>query len=382
MPEPQIGNVPFEEAIDHLRKKTNITTRYWDEISGVEHAKGFTVAGVTKAAQLEDFHNAVLDQLEQGGTITSFRKDFDKIVDKHGWSYKGKRGWRSRVIFDTNIRTSQAAGRWQQIIRNQQALQKRNPNKTLYLIYQTAGDNRVRPLHQSWDRKILPVDDPFWNTHYPPNGWGCRCIVRVVSESYLKRKKLKVSNSPEIALRQPINKRSGEIYPPTPEGIDVGWDYNVGKAAWFPDPARFTNETIGHKVSRLAVNSVAFKNLFDGKISGVAPVGYISEPLSASLGANTRKVVLSEESLIKQKERHPDLEFEEYLNLPDVFEVGLIVKDEEQVAVFFHEKSYLYKAVVKSTKDGSELYLTSFHRATAKNLRGVRKRGEVIREER
>lgn len=52
-------------------------------------------------------------------------------------------------------------------------------NKKLFplLKYVTAHDERVRDSHRILDGIILPVDHPFWNTHYPPLGWGCRCDV-------------------------------------------------------------------------------------------------------------------------------------------------------------------------------------------------------------
>lgn len=45
------------------------------------------------------------------------------------------------------------------------------------LRYMTAGDRRVRTSHRAIDRIRKPKSDPFWNTHYPPNGWNCRCDV-------------------------------------------------------------------------------------------------------------------------------------------------------------------------------------------------------------
>lgn len=45
------------------------------------------------------------------------------------------------------------------------------------LKYRTVGDGRVRPDHRLLEGVTYPVDDPFWNTYYPPNGWNCRCTV-------------------------------------------------------------------------------------------------------------------------------------------------------------------------------------------------------------
>ena len=32
-----------------------------------------------------------------------------------------------------------------------------------------------RADHIPFYNLMLPADDPFWDTHYPPNGWGCKC---------------------------------------------------------------------------------------------------------------------------------------------------------------------------------------------------------------
>lgn len=46
-----------------------------------------------------------------------------------------------------------------------------------YLRYNTAEDDRVRPAHAALNGVVKRIDDPFWNTYYPPNGWNCRCDV-------------------------------------------------------------------------------------------------------------------------------------------------------------------------------------------------------------
>lgn len=51
-----------------------------------------------------------------------------------------------------------------------------------YLQYITAHDDHVRPAHKALDGIIKPVSDPFWETHYPPNGYNCRCTVKKLAE--------------------------------------------------------------------------------------------------------------------------------------------------------------------------------------------------------
>jgi len=229
MPEVTVANVPAREAIENFRAKLKITSRRSDEYMGAIHAKAFTVAGATKIDLVNDFHGAVASALENGTTITEFRKQFDDIVAKHGWSYKGSRGWRTRTIFDTNLRSAHAAGRWQQIQRTKKA----RP----WLVYYTVDDSRVRDEHRKWHLVALPVDDPWWDTHYPPNGWGCRCWIITASDAQLKRWGIEPAKAPPINTTERMNTATGEYYGEVPEGIDTGWDYNVGKAWLGPDIA-------------------------------------------------------------------------------------------------------------------------------------------------
>lgn len=223
----KLESLPSEEAIRYLRSKTNITTAHWDDLLREIHAKVFAVAGATKLALVQDLRAAVQAALEQGESIGQFRKRFDQIVQEHGWEYKGQRGWRTRVIYDTNLRTARMAGKWEQF----QRTKKTRP----YAKYVTSGDSHVRPEHRKWDGLILHKDDPFWNTHWPPNDYGCRCDMVDLSERDLIRKGLTVSEPPKIVYTERINSRTGEVYGNVPEGIGVGWDYNVGQVWLAPE---------------------------------------------------------------------------------------------------------------------------------------------------
>ncbi len=182
MPDVTLGSVPAKDAIEHIRGKLRIPTKRWDWLMGDVHAKAFTVAGAIKMDLVGDLHQSITSALENGTTLAEFRKDFDAIAEKHGWQYRGGRSFRTKVMFNTNLRTAHMAGRWKQV----QRVKESRP----FMVYKTVGDKQVRPEHSSWESTVLSVDDPWWDTHYPPNGWGCRCYVNTANARQLKRQGL------------------------------------------------------------------------------------------------------------------------------------------------------------------------------------------------
>lgn len=96
-----------------------------------------------------------------------------------------------------------------------------------------AWSEEPREKHLAWDGLVLRHDDDWWDTHYPPNGWGCKCFVEALSVSNLMRRG---KSEPDTA--PPIEERTVEVgtrgpNPRTvtvPEGIDPGWDYAPGQS--------------------------------------------------------------------------------------------------------------------------------------------------------
>lgn len=223
---PKYGDlVKFQEAISFYRQKILIPTESWRDLQGLIHSKAFTVAGATEVQLLLDLYKDVEKAISDGETLSQFRKRFDTTVNKHGWSYNGRRGWRSQVIYQNNKNTARAAGRWKQ--------QERLAHKRPYLLYLTAGDSRVREDHARWNYILLPVEHPFWNTHYPPNDWNFRCKVVSVNERDIKRMGIKHTDPDSLGDHltplKTVDKETGEELSKLPD-IDLGWDYNPGKA--------------------------------------------------------------------------------------------------------------------------------------------------------
>jgi hypothetical protein len=140
-----------------------------------------------------------------------------KKGDWHGWTGEATaagRAWRTRIIYQTNLATSYAAGRLAQL----------REAGFRYWVYRHSGAEHPRLQHLAWNGLTLPADHPFWQTHYPPNGWGCRC--RVVGASGPETAKLaggKPGYTDPPAGWDAIDPKTGE-----PPGIDKGWGYMPG----------------------------------------------------------------------------------------------------------------------------------------------------------
>jgi hypothetical protein len=208
---PVATSLPFKEQAAFWRRKVNVPTETWRDVQRDDHAQAFMVAGAARVDLLDDLRKAVDKAVLGGGSIESFRKDFDAVVARTGWEYNGGRNWRTRIIYTTNVRSSYMAGRWQQI----QAIKHRRP----YMEYVHNDSVRhPRPQHLAWNGTILLVDDPWWNTHYCPNGYGCQCTTRTHAERDLEA----------------MGKTGPDQAPTSVDdttGIDPGFDYNVGQAA-------------------------------------------------------------------------------------------------------------------------------------------------------
>lgn len=228
MPEVQPFGVKFSEGINYLKGKLPEVSLTWDSLAGPVHGKVFTVAGATSVGLVSDLHQSLTSAIDNGTTIADFRKDFDKTVAKHGWSYRGNRSWRTRVIFDSNMRSATMAGRWAQIWQGRE----RRP----FLQYRTAGDSKVRPAHRRWNGIIRAVTDAFWQVFYPPNGWLCRCTVRSYSQAEVDSKGLTIDTEPFDSPTRVVRKK-GAPTDIVPVGVDAGWDHNVGISWMAPEIA-------------------------------------------------------------------------------------------------------------------------------------------------
>lgn len=230
MPDAAFGfGTPFQAQIDYLRAKLALPTERWGQIEAAAHDRAFTVAGAAKADLVADLQAAMVQRATDGRGLEAFRRDFKAIVAKHGWTgWTGEdsaegRAWRTRVIYQTNMATSYAAGRRAQML--EPGYLRLRP---FWRYIHSDTVLHPREEHLAWHGLTLPHDHPFFKTHFAPNGIGCQCRIVAVSAR-------EGEASARAGLGEPpegwdaIDPKTG-----APVGIGKGFDHAPGAAADWP----------------------------------------------------------------------------------------------------------------------------------------------------
>lgn len=229
-----------EGATAYLAQRGQLAISYdWRALWEAEHAAQFTVSRLARLDLLRAIQDGITASV--GGDLTrrDWMRDMETLLRDAGWWGTSEvvdpstgevlstrfDAQRLRLILDTNSRQAHSAARWARI----QAAKGTHP----YLRYVTKDDTRVRPAHADWHNLCLPVDHPFWLTHYPLNGWRCRCRVIAISQAEYDRlvaAGIAKTRAPTIETAPWLNKWTGETLD-IPVGIDPGFSYNVGIAS-------------------------------------------------------------------------------------------------------------------------------------------------------
>ena len=235
----QLRRLKPAEAMQWMQERSHAALTFaWEDLLHEEHSRHFTVSRLARLDLLQSLHGMLIKSVNGDLSRRDWQADAEKLLADAGWwgekevldPATGKmvkttfNPQRLGLILDVNTRQAAAVGQWARIQRSKRT----HP----YLRYITKRDERVRELHAGWDNVTLPVDDPFWKTHYPPNGWRCRCRVVPVSQreydaGVTPTGAPMVKQRPEVVDVRVLNRRTGEIST-VPAGIDPGFDFNPG----------------------------------------------------------------------------------------------------------------------------------------------------------
>lgn len=418
-----IGLPPDETVRAFDARQAPQLTTHWSEMWQEDHARAFTVAKVAKLDLLQEIQASLADVIANGGTFEQWRAGLQPYLERQGWwgvvQDRGLTGTdqavtvgprRLRTIYDTNLRVSRAAGRWSRI----QALAQERP----FLRYTAVLDARTRPAHRAWHGTILPVDHAWWDVHFPPCGWYCRCTVRQLSQRDLDAKGWKVTGVPPSGPATAFYRAGSATPVMVPAGVSPGFGYNPGKAsmaAVAPDPLPAPvmlpagiSPGFGHNPGKEPLRSItdkavrsleaiAPKNLAAARSTlaelvnspafpagldepGVRfPVMVLDDRARARIGATNSVAVLSSDAWDKQLGRttrstgHLDIGPDQYRQLPAIgaspdyiFDAG----KERHFAFFRADAGKYLVAIVKALSREGEMFVLSLRWAETSEIKG------------
>lgn len=234
VPTADLFDVPPTQAISYFKAKGLRQTFSYADMLGEAHDHAFTVAKMMDVDLLGQVRASLDSALANGTPFKEWADNLLPTLQAAGWwgrkavtdpltgqTIVAQLGspWRLETIFRTNMQTAYAAGHWREI--------ESQADLAPFLMYDAVDDLRTREAHRAWDRKVLPVSSAWWKTHYPPNGWNCRCGVIQLDATEVKRLGLDVSTPPDAGTYNWKNPRTGEMQK-VPVGLDPGFDKNAG----------------------------------------------------------------------------------------------------------------------------------------------------------
>ena len=205
-----------DEAVKYIRAKGLQLSYNYTDLMYQAHENSFTVAKMMKLDLLKDMHEAIAKNIEDGTPFATFKKNIKPTLQKKGWwgtkdivnpktgeikeVHIGSR--RLKNILHTNKKMAQSKGRYNQV---------KNFKHRVYLRYVAKQYGNRREKHKAAHGLVKHRDDPWWDSNYPINGYGCECNVFPFTKKGLEAEGYKISDSK------------------VPNVADKGWDFHSGK---------------------------------------------------------------------------------------------------------------------------------------------------------
>ena len=350
----------------------------WQDVWAEEHAYAFTVAKATELELLTTFKASISTALAKGQTFETWRAGLLPQLAAIGWDkpkmvadptgqqpprevdFTAPR--RLQTIFQANMASARSAGQWNRAQRTKAALP--------YILYVRTSSADPRLEHLTWVGLILPIDDPWWSTHWPPNGWGCKCSIRQITAR--ERTKLLatppgeggISYTTEIPDNGPPrtfrNKRTGEITT-VPAGIDPGWGGNPGLDRAQTLATRVTEqlEQAGEDDARSAITAIGASDM--PRVMAALPEE-VTLPVAIAPAAIAEQLGAKGPLVIEASNRDIGAKGEAYPQIQPSIDDGSLVPDQPKGTASWVARiaGVVRQVVVKAVDRGRRALLTGF----------------------
>lgn len=171
----------FDEAVKWFRSKVVVTKEAFDTLSDDAKVFAFTVSGTEQLNAVQAVYDAIDKAIEKGESIDTFRA---RVAQRLGKDFASAQSEHLTTVFRTNVQTAYSTGRYYQLD---------SPDVTGVLGFRMLDivlDGRTSDICLALGNPptILPHDDAYWLSHWPPFHHRCRTCVRALSAAEAGRR--------------------------------------------------------------------------------------------------------------------------------------------------------------------------------------------------
>ena len=363
------------KVVEYLRQKHPEVHFDYDEIMHGAHHRAFTVAKITKLDLLSDVQESLAYAAENGLGFDEWKKSLLPTLAKKGWLgnvdtkdpktgeikqiYVGSR--RLKNIYNTNMRVAYAVGAYEEAM----------SSDAEFLRYTAVLDSKTRASHRALHGVILPKDHPFWDTHYPPNAWNCRCKARAYTKQELKSRGWSVTENipsvephPDWAYNVGKTDNLDAVFADKVEKLKdkaVSKDFYENAKAFLGELERKRNLYVWQSGLDEAVEQIIVKN--DPKTPiNMVQVGLLSEALAKAaskilgLDVNSGGIILTKDRLIHASPKRKSA-YEHAFRVEEIRQIVKILDDQNNAYVDTRDDKNNIVFIFKDEKDDTKLNL-------------------------
>lgn len=244
-----VACLPDDEAAERIGAKPAVLVDVYKRLLPELKARAFTITGIEGADSLQRVRDAIAT-IPRGADWDTVKRQVKKELAKSPYFVDDDADAQTR-----KAQLKVAAKRAETLLRHHgfQAYQAgwyelldRQREVFPYWQYITVGDGEVRDSHRALDGIILPASSPFWDTHWPPWDWNCRCRVEPVDAEDFEQAAGGGSQYgralSEVEQRQ--IERSEELALPGGQVVSVSPPAGTGAFRWHPRDLRIPLEDL------------------------------------------------------------------------------------------------------------------------------------------
>ncbi|WP_414664893.1 phage head morphogenesis protein [Horticoccus sp. 23ND18S-11] len=186
--------MPHKEASDFIKDKPAVSRAVFEQMLPEVQARTFLISGSVPLDIAQKLRDRIADIPAGGDWDTAKRELADSLTpylrpdpgaknDAGDLMSESERAAAAEMAAQRRAELLLRTHGYQAYAASQYEVMQRQTDVFPYWRYQTAQDDRVRDSHAALEGVVVPANDPFWRTHFPPWDFNCRCTVVPLSEA-------------------------------------------------------------------------------------------------------------------------------------------------------------------------------------------------------